>query len=147
LPAHVAERTARSGRFPIRYTGLDTSRHQAQYHKAVEAIARDDFRSADVKRLANISHGKFYRARLDYANRLLFTIVRHDGAVYALMLEIIENHEYDKSRFLRGAEVDEDKLPGLEALDAAKEAEPARSSARPTAAACGPRRRRSTAAR
>ena len=110
----------------LEYTGLDTSRHQAQYQKTVDAIARDDFRSADVKRLANVSHGKFYRARLDYANRLLFTIVRHDDTVYALMLEIIENHEYDKSRFLRGAEVDEDKLPALEAFDAAKEAEPVR---------------------
>jgi hypothetical protein len=110
----------------LEYTGLDTSKHKAAYKKVVEAIARDDFRSADVKKLANISHGRFYRAKLDYANRLLFTIVRHGETVYALMLEIIDNHAYDKSRFLRGATVEEDKLPPVEAKDASGEAEPVR---------------------
>ncbi len=110
----------------LEYTGLDTARHQAAYKKAIDAIARDDFRSADVKKLANITHGRFYRAKLDYTNRLLFSIISHNGEVYALMLEIIENHAYDKSRFLRGAEVDDDKLPAIEAGSAAKEAEAVR---------------------
>jgi hypothetical protein len=110
----------------LEYTGLDISRHKAHYQKVMEAIARDDFRQAEVKKLVNVTHGKFYRAKLDYANRLLFTLVRHGDAVYALMLEVIENHAYDKSRFLRGAEVDEDKLPAVEAADAAKEAEAVR---------------------
>jgi hypothetical protein len=60
-----------------------------------------------VKKLANFRHGRFYRAKLDYANRLLFTLVRHGGVAYALMREVIEQHAYDKSRFLRGAPVDE----------------------------------------
>lgn len=107
----------------LEYTGLDTSRCKAQYEKVIGAIERDDFRSAEVKKLANLTHGKFYRAKLDYANRLLFTIVRHDETVYALMLEVIENHAYDKSRFLRGAEVDDEKIPAVEAIEAAKEAE------------------------
>ena len=107
----------------LEYTGLDASRHRPQYQKVIEAIARDDFRSAEVKKLVNITHGKFYRAKLDYANRLLFTIVRHADSVYALMLEVIENHAYDKSRFLRGAVVDEDKLPSVEAAQASGEAE------------------------
>lgn len=110
----------------LEYTGLDTSRHQAQYRKVVEAIERDDFRQAEVKKLASIAHGKLYRAKLDYANRLLFSIVRHGDAMYALMLEVIESHAYDKSRFLRGAEVDDDKLPAIEAAEAAKDAEPVR---------------------
>ena len=63
----------------LEYSGLDTSRVQAQYRKVRDAIARGDYRSADVKKLANLSHGKFYRAKLDYANRLLFTLVRHGG--------------------------------------------------------------------
>jgi hypothetical protein len=110
----------------LEYSGLDISKHKAQYKKVVEAISRGDFRQAEVKKLANLTHGKFYRAKLDYANRLLFTFVRHGEVVFALMLEIIENHAYDKSRFLRGAEVDEDKLPAVEAADAAREAEPVR---------------------
>lgn len=110
----------------LEYIGLDIGKYKAQYKKVVEAIARDDFRQAEVKKLANLAHGKFYRAKLDYANRLLFTIVRHGESVYALMLEVIESHAYDKSRFLRGAEVDEDKLPLCEARDAAGDAEPVR---------------------
>ena len=69
----------------LEYVGLDTSRVAAQYRRAVEAIARDDFRSAEVKKLDNLGHGKFYRAKLDYTNRLLFCLVRHDDQVCALM--------------------------------------------------------------
>ena len=50
--------------------GLDISRVKAQYTKVREAIARDDFRQAEVKKLANLGHGKFYRAKLDGADRL-----------------------------------------------------------------------------
>ena len=68
----------------LEYVGLDTTRVKAQYEKVRRAIERDDFRQADVKKLANVTHGRFYRARLDYANRLLFSIVRHGGTTYAL---------------------------------------------------------------
>jgi hypothetical protein len=107
----------------LEYSGLDTSRVQAQYRKVRDAIARGDYRSADVKKLANLSHGKFYRAKLDYASRLLFTLVRHGGETCALMLEVIEQHAYDRSRFLRGVEVDEDKIAAVEPTDAVQEAE------------------------
>ena len=107
----------------LEYSGLDTSRCRSQYQKVIESIAADDFRSAEVKKLSNITHGRFFRAKLDYRNRLLFSIVRYADSVYALMLEVIENHAYDKSRFLRGAVVDEDKLPPIAAEQAAGEAE------------------------
>lgn len=110
----------------LEYIGLDVSRHKAQYSKVVAAIEKGDFRSADVKKLTNMTHGRFYRAKLDYANRLLFSIIRHGDEVYALMLEVIENHGYDKSRFLRGAAVDEDNLPDIEPAQVAMEAEPVR---------------------
>ena len=73
----------------LEYTGLDTARVAAQYRRATEAIAREDFRAAEVKKLVNLGHGKFYRARLDGANRLLFALVRHSGQTCALMLEVI----------------------------------------------------------
>lgn len=70
----------------LEYSGLDTTRHKDAYQKIVDAIARDDFRSADVKKLANLSHGRFYRAKLDYADhRLLFAIASHGGEAYALI--------------------------------------------------------------
>ena len=49
----------------LEYTGLDTSRSEANYRKVADAIARLNFRAAQVKKLANFSHGKFYRAKLD----------------------------------------------------------------------------------
>ena len=106
----------------LEYVGLDTSRVKAQYEKIHGAIERDDFRLADVKKLTNLTHGNFYRAKLDYANRLLFTLVRHGGSTYALMLEVIEQHAYDKSRFLRGATIDDDKIPVIDAAAASAEA-------------------------
>jgi len=110
----------------LEYTGLDTSSVKASYRKVTEALARDDFRSAQVKKLVNLTHGKFYRAKLDAANRLLFTLVRHGDEVCALMLEVITSHNYDKSRFLRGAEIDDMKIPDLDVFEAIKEAEPLR---------------------
>lgn len=107
----------------LEYTGLDTSRVKSSYRKVAEAIARHDFRAAQVKKLANLNHGKFYRAKLDDADRLLFSLVRHGDEVCALMLEVIANHDYDKSRFLRGAAIDENKIPDIGADEAIKDAQ------------------------
>ena len=86
------------------------------------ATQRQRFRSVDVKKLTNLTHGKFYRAKLDIADRLLFCTIRYRGEVYALMLEVIEQHAYDKSRFLRGAAIDDDKIPQVEAAEAIEHA-------------------------
>ncbi|HVC10398.1 MAG TPA: hypothetical protein VNE59_02075, partial [Burkholderiales bacterium] len=110
----------------LEYVGLDTSRVEASYRKVAEAIARRDFRAAQVRKITGLSHGKFYRARLDDADRLLFALVRHGDDVCALMLEVIANHDYDKSRFLRGAVVDESKISEVDAAEALREAQPLR---------------------
>ena len=110
----------------LELSGLDRDGCEPQYQKVLAAIGRDDFRTAEVKKLVNLRHGKFYRAKLDYATRLLFAVVRHGESVYALMLEIIRNHAYEKSRFLRGATVDEANLTPVDAGDAAQDAEPVR---------------------
>ena len=63
----------------LEYSNLDTAGIAAPYRKVSEAIAREDFRAADVKKLGNLTHGKFYRAKLNDADRLLFALVRHGG--------------------------------------------------------------------
>ena len=110
----------------LEYIGLDTARVAKSYGKVTGAIAAGDFRAAQVKKLIGHAHGKFYRARLDDANRLLFTLVRHGDEVCALMLEVILNHDYDKSRFLRGAVIDESGIPDCDAAEAGREARPLR---------------------
>ncbi len=64
---------------------------------------------------------------MDHSNRLLFALVRRGGEVCAIMLEVIEHHAYDRSRFLRGsAIVDDDKIPANHAPPAVEEAESVR---------------------
>jgi len=110
----------------LEYTGLDTSRVASAYRKVKEAIARGDFRAAQVKKLVHPGHGKFYRAKLDEADRLIFSLVRHNDEVCALMLEVVLNHDYDHSRFLRGAAIDEGRIADCDLAEAEAEARPVR---------------------
>lgn len=89
------------------YKDLDTRRVKAAFAKLRVAIEAGDFRSADVKKLAPTP---YWRAKLDYANRLLLQFARCGEETVCLALEVIENHAYEKSRFLRGATVDEAKI-------------------------------------
>ena len=91
----------------LQYKDLDMRRVKPAVAKVRAAIEAGDFRSSDVKKL---HIGAYYRAKLDYSNRLLLQFARHDGETVCLALEVIENHAYDKSRFLRGAPVDEAKI-------------------------------------
>src|SRR5574337_988403 len=93
------------------YKGLNLRRVQAAFDKVKAAIEADDFRFADVKKL---HAGPYYRARLGYADRLLLQFARVARAAgpepVCLALEVIENHAYERSRFLRGAAVDEARI-------------------------------------
>lgn len=91
----------------LTYSDLDTSRVKRQFEKVREALERDDFRSAELKKL---SPGPYYRAKLDDTNRLLLQFMSYQGQTVCLALEVIHQHAYDKSRFLRGAAVDADKI-------------------------------------
>jgi len=102
----------------LEFADLDTSRVKAAYRKMVAAIANGDFRAAQVRKLAGAGHGKLYRARLNDADRLIFCLLRHNDDICALMLEVIVNHDYEKSRFLRGAVIDEDKIVDCDAAEA-----------------------------
>ncbi|WP_407541668.1 AAA family ATPase (plasmid) [Deinococcus radiomollis] len=105
------------------YRDLDISRVRKQFAKVQDAIERGDFRSPDVKKL---SQGTYYRARLDDTNRLLLTFVRHQEETVCLALEVIHQHAYEKSRFLRGAMIDEARLPDFAAQQAETDAAPLR---------------------
>lgn len=91
----------------LTYENLDPGGFADKIAKVGAAIERDDFRSPDVKKL-NVD--KLYRAKLDDAARLILTFVTHAGQKACLALEVLPTHAYDKSRFLRGARIDESKL-------------------------------------
>jgi ankyrin repeat protein len=96
------------------YRGLDYSKVKKQFEKTVTFLKAGDFSSAEVKKM--VPNG-YYRAKLDYQNRLLFKFAWYNDQYYLLLLEVIYNHEYEKSRFLRGARIDENKLELLRSTD------------------------------
>ena len=78
----------------LHYKDLNLRRVRSAFDKVKTAIEAGDFRSADVKKL---NAGPYYRAKLDYANRLLLQFARVDRSeggseVVCLALEVIENH-------------------------------------------------------
>lgn len=91
----------------LEYSHLDTSSVGAQYQKVIAMLRRDDFVSAEVKKLKPTD---YYRAKLNHSDRLLFKFICHDHKNYLLILEVIRNHAYDKSRFLNGASIDESQI-------------------------------------
>lgn len=91
----------------LKYNDLDTSKVSRQYSKVIINLEKDDFHSAEVKKLPEHN---IYRAKLDDSNRLLFKMMTYQGERYALILEVVLNHAYDKSKFLRGARIDESKI-------------------------------------
>ena len=91
----------------LQYKDLQLKRVKPAFAKVRAAIEAGDFKSPDVKKLHS---GGYYRAKLDHSNRLLLQFARHGGETVCLALEVIENHAYEKSRFLRGAPVDEAKI-------------------------------------
>ena len=99
---------------------LDTKGVEKAVEKTIGQLQAGDFRSAEVKKMAG---GMFYRAKLSYADRLLFQIGLWQDQRVLLVLEVIRNHEYEKSRFLNGARVDETKLKVIDAVDDCEEAD------------------------
>ena len=110
----------------LQYKDLDLKRVKPAFAKVRAAIEAGDFKSPDVKKLHT---GGYYRAKLDHSNRLLLQFARCGGETVCLALEVIANHAYDKSRFLRGAPVDEAKIqhePTVEPAQSSAEAVPLR---------------------
>ncbi len=107
----------------LTYADLSPGSLAPQLERVAAAIERDDFRSADVKKL---QVGDYYRAKLGDAARLILKFVSHGGQKACLALELLPTHDYARSRFLRGAPVDEAKLPPEELAPTSVAAPPIR---------------------
>ncbi len=94
------------------YDQLDYSSVKKQFKKTLAFLEKGDFKSADVRKM---TPSPYYRARLDDTNRLLFRFGTYQEQTYLFVLEVILHHDYDKSRFLNGAEINEAKLRPLHA--------------------------------
>ena len=86
--------------------------------KLIGFLENDDFQSAEVKKVGD----NLYRARLNRNDRILLSIYRHQGQTYALLLEYIKSHAYEKSRFLKqSVTLDENKIPPIKTMAEIKE--------------------------
>jgi len=90
------------------YNELET-RKIPNFKKVAAFLEQGDFHSAEVKKI----RPDLFRARLNKSDRLLFSLRRCQGETCILVLEHIRNHAYDQSRFLRGAEINEDSIPDI----------------------------------
>lgn len=96
------------------YNELHPKRNAEQFKHVCEMLEKDNFQQAEVKKLCPSS---YYRAKLNDSDRLLFSFVEYRGVRYILLLEIIYNHEYAKSRFLNGAAIDESRISAVRKTD------------------------------
>jgi hypothetical protein len=98
--------------FDILYhSDLNIQSVEKTFSKTLKQLQSGDFKSADVRKMQGTG---YYRARLDIRDRLLFNFVTYEEKKYILLLEIIKEHNYAHSRFLRGAIVDESRFIPIE---------------------------------
>ena len=91
----------------ITYRDLRPGRFAKPLERLRAGLGRDDFGAAGLKKLAPTP---YWRAKLSDEARLLVQFVPYNGETVCLFLEVIPDHAYEKSRFLRGASVDRDKI-------------------------------------
>ncbi|MEJ7740689.1 MAG: UvrD-helicase domain-containing protein [Chitinophagaceae bacterium] len=92
--------------YPVLYHNeLDIKSVEKTFSKTLHQLQEGDFKSADVRKMGDTI---YYRARLDLRDRLLFSLILFHGEKHLLLLEVIKDHNYARSRFLRGAQIPED---------------------------------------
>ena len=92
------------------YRDLEVRQLGRQVELAVQQLRAGDFRAADARKLKGTA---LYRARLDDRNRLLFKFGGHGGRRVLLVLEVVHNHDYARSRFLGGGEPREEEFEAV----------------------------------
>ncbi len=106
--------------YPIlKLNDLSTSGLDRKINHVISLLHDGNFAAADVKKMKNTG---LWRAKLDDTNRLIFRFGNANGRTVILILEVIRNHAYDKSRFLANPVCSEaDFVP---AMPAAPDAQP-----------------------
>lgn len=84
---------------------LDIKSVEKAFSKTIQQLQNGDFHSADVRKMLDSG---YYRARLNIRDRLLFSVVQFRDQKCLLLLEVIKDHNYARSRFLRGIAIPDD---------------------------------------
>jgi len=87
----------------LKYKDFSNEKNRPDLSKTINFLQNGDFKSADSKKLVGSA---YFRAKIDYTNRLIFTFLREKEETYIALLEVILNHDYHKSKFLRDNKVE-----------------------------------------
>lgn len=68
------------------------------YNKTIEKLLSGDYKAADLD-LKNLKGCRIYSVRVNDTDRLLFSTIEIGGKRYLLLLDVVLNHKYEKSRF------------------------------------------------
>lgn len=79
---------------------LDPSGFSSEYSETIEKIVNGNYQSTDFEKL--LGHN-VYSARINQSDRLLFATIQVNGKPYLMLLDVVLNHDYAKSRFLKPA--------------------------------------------
>ncbi len=74
-----------------------------KFEKIINKLINGNF--TEVKKLSNMP---YFRIKVDYENRIIFSFLNHENTKYILLLEYIPNHDYNKSQFIRGKNFSEE---------------------------------------
>ncbi|KTC78391.1 UvrD-helicase domain-containing protein [Legionella brunensis] len=69
----------------------------ASYQETINKLVRGDYNAADLEQLKG---HRVYSVRINQSDRLLFTTIHIQGKPCLLLLEVVLNHKYHRSRFL-----------------------------------------------
>lgn len=77
---------------------VDPHNLTAEYAETVQQLMNGEYRELKLEKL----HGyNVYSIRLNRSDRMLFTTIDMNGASYVMVLDIVLNHDYHKSPFLK----------------------------------------------
>ncbi len=85
--------------------GDDEDPLRKKFNEIIKDLEENKYTSlGDVKLITGDGGIKYFRAKLSDSDRLLFTSIRHNDKDVFVILEVILNHDYHKSKFLTNKE-------------------------------------------
>ncbi|CAM4464608.1 MAG: hypothetical protein LEGION0403_FIIPPAGN_02382 [Legionella sp.] len=88
---------------------IDLTKDESTPFKAtIEKFAQNNCQAHDLD-LKNIgtSYYSLYSLRINNADRILYTVFTHQNRAYVVLLEVVYNHDYQKSKFMNPGFLDE----------------------------------------
>lgn len=85
--------------------GNDKSPLRRKFNEIIKDLEENNRASqGDIKLIKGDGDVRYFRAKLSDSDRLLFTLIKSNNEDAFVILEVILNHDYQKSKFLTNKE-------------------------------------------